>query len=142
MSTVADWDSDVDARVEAVVTTAMSKTALRYGSDLRRGRIEAGEVKFQIRHGQQGVDDSLDSSVGYPKVATEIEIFYRLDVGETERDYTIVGMRLLQATLSLESTWRAETSCYRVEESLVGPPEAVSDAVVGFQISLLVLLAP
>jgi hypothetical protein len=143
MSTIADWDADVAAQIVTTTTAAMSLTAVRYDSDVRRGRIETGEVRFQARHGQQGEDSSLDSAVSYAVVASEMELYYRLDAAEAERTYTLTGMRLLQATLSLASTWRGQTSVYNVIDGpVISQPEAVSLDVIGFTITLSVLLAP
>lgn len=143
MSTVADWDAQVATQIGTTVTSAMSKTAVRYDSDLRRGRIETGEVRYQIRHGQQGEDSSLDSAVSYVLVATEMELYYRLAVGEDERDYTLVGKRLIEATLSLVSTWRGQSSVKDVASApVVSVPEFIPPDVIGFTITLSVLLAP
>jgi len=143
MSTIDDWDAQVASQIVSTVTSAMSKTAVRYDSDVRRGRIEAGQVRYQIRHGQQGEDSSLNSGVSYAICATEIEIYYRLGAAEAERTYTLTGMRLLQATLSLASTWRGKSTTYTVIDGpVVSQPEAVSLDVIGFTITLSVLLAP
>lgn len=158
MSTVADWDADVAAEVVSAITAwqdtpwpAGTGTPTRSESDLRRGRMDRNNYRFQIRHAQQGEDSALVSGASRDVVATEMEIHHRLgyiDAGgpvlfESERQYMTDIMLRIQSQLTPASTWRAKDSVHRVIGQPVVPvPETPSPGVIGFSLSLSVELAP
>ena len=158
MSTVADWDADVEALVISTVD-AIEAAPERYASDLRRGRIEwddigPGESKFQIIHAPQGSRSANAWAASFAEVQTQVWIYRRLGmkagpirpgplVPEEERDYTIGVIPKILFDLMLDAVWNALPSLHRiVQRPVASNPEVASYRVIGFSLALTVELAP